>query len=167
MSQSFKRCCANCISYDAAERCCDNAVSFVDEATGQRRRRVPDDDVCHEHETCPPTLADLIALGKAHGLVSERNGESCWHAALFVLVAARTAYAPDSDTQQQQRGMASLDCLLSVARAQGFAKGDILRTLLARGEYSERTVSMARDAMSGASTEALAAALARTGFWEK
>jgi hypothetical protein len=68
MNQPFKRCCANCTSFDAAEQCCDNAVTFIDPVTRQYRPRVPDDDCCHDHERKPVQLRIVQGGGDDHDL---------------------------------------------------------------------------------------------------
>lgn len=49
-----------------------------------------------------------------------------------------------------------IDTMLSAARAGGFTQGDILQTLLARGESSPRVRAMAVEACAAAGNEAIA-----------
>jgi hypothetical protein len=72
-------------------------------------------------------------------MIAEHDRKSYWHAGLFVLLAADSAFNPDSDAMGRRRGTVSLDALLAAARAHGFT----LQTLLAKADYCNRTVTLA------------------------
>lgn len=56
MNQPFKPRCANCASFDDVDGCCYNAITFPDPITREPRRRIPDDDCCHDYERRPVQL---------------------------------------------------------------------------------------------------------------
>lgn len=105
------------------------------------------------------------APASPHGLLACVGGVPHAHAALFLLLAALAAADPDSDTASRERGAVALEALLAAARESGFMQCDILHTLLASGDFSERTIVLARQAMQGVSAEVLAARLRDTGVF--
>jgi hypothetical protein len=109
-------------------------------------------------------LDDLMTLGSDYGLIAEHDGEPCWHPAMVVLIAGLAAFDPSSDEMNRQRGAAALDALLTAARDRGFTQSDILQTLMAKHDYGQRTVTLAKTAMGSVSGEELCAALREAGF---
>lgn len=71
------------------------------------------------------------------------------------------AHEPDGEISAQGRRNALdvLARLLGAARAGGFTQGQVLETLLANGEVSERVKALAQAAVDAAGTEAIAAIL--------
>ena len=67
------------------------------------------------------------------------------------------SYAYDDETPPSGRARAAalLHSLLSAARAGGFAKGDLLETLLSKGEVSHRVQELAHEAIDCAGESAV------------
>jgi hypothetical protein len=84
----------------------------------------------------------------------------------ILLLCAEALYGNGSvPADARERARRTVDELLSAAVVGGFAKGDILETLMSKDRHSDRVVDMAIDAMSyiGGPDE-LAAVLTRSGF---
>ena len=67
------------------------------------------------------------------------------------------SYAHDDDTSPAGRARAAdvVRKMLSAARAGGFTKGDLLETLLAKGEVSHRVKELAHEAIDSAGESAV------------
>ena len=74
-------------------------------------------------------------------------------AGVLILLAAEIHENPGLHKNGRLQG--HIDAMLTAARAGGFAQGDILATLLARGEVSHRVKAMAVQACAAAGTKAL------------
>ena len=74
-------------------------------------------------------------------------------AGVLILLAAEIHENPGLHRNERLQG--HIDAVLTAARAGGFAQGDILATLLARGEVSHRVKAMAVQACAAAGTKAL------------
>ena len=74
-----------------------------------------------------------------------------------LLVLADTVYnnPQDSTPTGRARAKTMIDALLTAARAGGFKQGDILATLLARGEVTQRLKNMAVTACNAAGPDAI------------
>lgn len=114
-------------------------------------------------------LAKVTTTAEKLGMVVEDSTgtSSDMHPGMFILLAGMAGYHIDSDTATRTQGLMTLDALLSIARNRGFAQSDTLRALLAKGDYSESTMYLARDAMHPVTREELATALRRGGFVEE
>lgn len=75
----------------------------------------------------------------------------------LLLMMGTYAYAPDDDITPQGRAKATdaLGRILKAARAGGFTQGDLLETMMARGEVSARVKEMACAAVAAAGNEAM------------
>ena len=81
----------------------------------------------------------------------------------LLLLAAGSAYeADDNEVTPQGRAVAlrTVTGILSAARAGGFAQGEVLETLLARGEISSRVKELAVAAVAAAGKQAMLAVVA-------
>ena len=74
-------------------------------------------------------------------------------AGVLILLAAEIHENPGLHLNGRLQG--HIDAMLTAARAGGFAQGDILATLLARGEVSHRVKAMAVQACAAAGNKAL------------
>lgn len=74
-------------------------------------------------------------------------------AGVLILLAAEIYENPGLHKNGRIQG--HIDAMLTAARAGGFTQGDILATLLARGEVSHRVKAMAVQACAAAGDEAL------------
>ena len=74
-----------------------------------------------------------------------------------LLILADTIYnnPQDSSLTGRARARTMMDAILSAARAGGFKQGDILATLLAKGEVSHRVKEMAVAACDAARPDAI------------
>jgi hypothetical protein len=99
-------------------------------------------------------------------LVHEIGGEKYVSSAMILLIAAGAAYSNDTTITPEGRakGRATVQELLRCARAGGFAKADILETLLARDEVSLRVKALAIEVVDAIEQSEFFAALARVGF---
>lgn len=75
----------------------------------------------------------------------------------LLLLVGGSAYGPEGEITPQGRARAktALARIFTAARAGGFTQGDVLDTLLANDEVSERVRDMARAAVSAAGDPAL------------
>ena len=81
----------------------------------------------------------------------------------LLLLAAGSAYeADDSEVTPEGRavGQRTVASILSAARAGGFTQGELLETLLARGEVSHRVKELAVAAVAAAGKDAMLAVVA-------
>ena len=81
----------------------------------------------------------------------------------LLLLAAGSAYeADDNEVTPEGRavGQRTVASILSAARAGGFTKGEVLETLLARGEVSHRVKELAVAAVAAAGKDAMLAVVA-------
>lgn len=78
-----------------------------------------------------------------------------------LLLVGTMAHEPDGEISAQGRRNALdvLARLLGAARAGGFTQGQVLETMLANGETSQRVKALAQAAVDAAGTDALAAIL--------
>lgn len=76
-----------------------------------------------------------------------------------LLMVGSYAYEPDGEISPAGRARAkeALHRILSAARAGGFAQGDVLETLMARGDVSARVKELAHTAIEAAGTDAVTA----------
>ena len=76
-----------------------------------------------------------------------------------LLMVGSYAYEPDGETSPAGRARAkeALHRILSAARAGGFAQGDVLETMMARGEVSARVKALAHAAIDAAGADAVVA----------
>jgi len=74
-----------------------------------------------------------------------------------LLILADTVYnnPQDSSATGRARAKTMMDAILSAARAGGFKQGDILATMLARGEVTHRLKDMAVAACKAAGPDAI------------
>ena len=74
-----------------------------------------------------------------------------------LLMVGNIAYGDDDDTPPSGRARAAdvVRKMLSAARAGGFTKGDLLETLLAKGEVSHRVKELAHEAIDCAGESAV------------
>ena len=74
-----------------------------------------------------------------------------------LLILADTVYnnPQDSTPIGRARAKTMIDAILTAARAGGFKQGDILATLLARGEVTQRLKNMAVTACNAAGPDAI------------
>lgn len=70
----------------------------------------------------------------------------------------------ESTPEGRQNAALLIDGFLGAARAGGFCQGDILRTLLVRGDRTKRTIEMAKAACAAAGPTALHEVLVRLGL---
>ena len=79
-------------------------------------------------------------------------------AAVLLMVGS---YAHEGDDEispsGRARAQAALSAILSAARAGGFAQGDVLETMMARGEVSARVKALAHAAIDAAGADAVVA----------
>lgn len=79
------------------------------------------------------------------------DGYDIQPAGVLILLASEVREHP----HKHGRIQGYIDAMLEAARAGGFTQGDILATLLARGEVSQRVKTMAVQACAAAGNEAL------------
>ncbi len=98
--------------------------------------------------------------------IAGAEGAACSGAPAILIFAARTALRDTGDTTHEgvRRCQVLLEILLAAARAGGFAQSDVLCTLIARGDVSERVQRMAAAAMTAAEANLAALAVGRAGF---
>ena len=74
-----------------------------------------------------------------------------------LLMMGTYAHAPDDEITPQGRAKAvdALGRILKAARAGGFTQGEILETMMARGEISPRVKELACAAVAAAGNEAM------------
>jgi len=99
--------------------------------------------------------------------ITERGGEIWLSAGALILIAGDAAYHGETD-QARHRGTAMLDAILGAAYRAGFAKCDLLRTLLFTGEIeTPRVRALCKEAADRIPREALLAAMRSAGFDSK
>lgn len=86
-----------------------------------------------------------------------RPGECLVSMPGLLLMMGTYAYAPDDEITPQGRAKAAdaLGRILKAARAGGFTQGEILETVMARGEISHRVKELACAAVAAAGNEAM------------
>ena len=79
--------------------------------------------------------------------------------AAVLLMMGSYAYESDDEIAPagRARAQAALSAILSAARAGGFAQGDVLETMMARGEVSARVKELAHAAIDAAGADAVIA----------
>jgi hypothetical protein len=99
-------------------------------------------------------------------LVREIDGQRYASCAMILLIAAGAAYSLEAGVTEEGRakGLATVKEILRCACIAGFKKADILETLLARDEVSERVKALAIECVDSIEQSEFFAALARCGF---
>ena len=82
-----------------------------------------------------------------------------------LLIAAEALYGPpeESTDEGRRRAAALMDALLPVAAERGFARRDLMKTMLPRNEASERVCDMAREIDKCLGKDGFEIALKRAG----
>jgi len=82
-----------------------------------------------------------------------------------LLLVAGAYYGPPEETTPEGKSRASslIAAILAVAAARGFAKGDLLETLLSRNEVSPRVLDLARQVDKHLGKDGFAVAIKRAG----
>ena len=85
----------------------------------------------------------------------DREGGYLLSPAGVLLMVGTYAHEGDDEISPsgRARAQAALSAILSAARAGGFAQGDVLETLLARGEVSARVKELAHAAIDAAGAD--------------
>ena len=99
---------------------------------------------------------------------NDREGGYLLSPAAVLLMVGTYAHEADDEISPSGRARAqdALRAILSAARAGGFTQGDVLETLLARGEVSARVKELAHAAIDAAGADAVVAivqAITRAG----
>ena len=89
----------------------------------------------------------------------DREGGYLLSPAGVLLMVGTYAHEGDDEISPsgRARAQAALSAILSAARAGGFAQGDVLETMMARGEVSARVKALAHAAIDAAGADAVVA----------
>lgn len=106
--------------------------------------------------------AQLMKLCRANGLTKKIGGDEHYSPAFFLVGAATGLHSPDAASRQRAR--ASFESLLTLAGDNGLQHVDELRQRLERGDWAERTFTLAKAGLNDVEPDAMADALRAGGF---
>jgi hypothetical protein len=104
----------------------------------------------------------LMKLCRANGLTKKIGAEEHYSPAFFLVGAADGLHSPNA--QARQRARASFESLLTLAKDNGLQHVDELRQRLERGDFSERTFTLAKAGLNDVDPDSMVGALRGAGF---